>query len=268
VLSGGQYPLSLTLGSGASGGIFSPSLFLGATLGSAYGVVLQRLAPGLAISPPALAVTGMAAMVGGATGAAMAAIVMIFEMTLDYNVVLPMTIAVAISWGVRKVLSAESIYTTKLVRRGRFVPEGLHTMPQFVRRAKEIMSPKPGVVAASSTLQDFAKLAGEQSCASLFVVGDQGRIAGYIRDDMRIQGLGEGGKTVTLGEIARTDFTTVGPDTTLLDILAKMAARHASVALVTEGPGLVADTVRGVITGQEIADVTVQAATRVGNLPS
>ena len=53
----------------------------------------------------------MAGMVGGATGAAMAAIVMIFEMTLDYSVILPMTITVAISYGVRKVLSRESIYT-------------------------------------------------------------------------------------------------------------------------------------------------------------
>ena len=61
---------SLTLGSGASGGIFSPALFLGATLGGAYGVLLQRLFPGMAISPPAFAVAGMAGMVGGSTGAA------------------------------------------------------------------------------------------------------------------------------------------------------------------------------------------------------
>jgi CIC family chloride channel protein len=282
VLSGAEYPLylllllfalklvatSLTLGSGASGGIFSPSLFLGATLGSVYGIVLQRLVPGLGVSPPALAVAGMAAMVGGATGAAMAAIVMIFEMTLDYNVVLPMTIAVAISWGVRKTLLAESIYTMKLTRRGRFVPEGLHTMPQFVRRAKEIMSPRPGTVMASSTLREFAKHAGEQSSTSLFLVEDQGRLAGYVRGEIMIQGQGDDGQAITLGKIARTDYTTVGPDTTLLDVLAKMAANHASVALVTADPGLSADTVKGAITARQIADVTVQAAKTVGNLPS
>ncbi|MFP5212395.1 MAG: chloride channel protein, partial [Acidobacteriota bacterium] len=87
---------SLTLGSGASGGIFSPALFLGAMLGGAYGTVLERLFPSLAFSPPAFAIAAMAGLVGGATGAAMAAIVMIFEMTLDYNVILPITITVAV----------------------------------------------------------------------------------------------------------------------------------------------------------------------------
>ncbi len=93
---------SLTLGSGASGGVFSPALFLGATAGGAYGVVLHRLFPALDISAPAFAVVGMGGVVGGATGAAMAAIVMIFEMTLDYTVIIPMTLTVAISYGVRK----------------------------------------------------------------------------------------------------------------------------------------------------------------------
>ena len=89
---------SLTLGSGASGGVFSPALFMGAALGGLYGVGLQYLFPGLGISPPAFAIAGMAGIVGGSTGAAMTAIVMIFEMTLDYNVIIPLTITVAISY--------------------------------------------------------------------------------------------------------------------------------------------------------------------------
>ena len=101
---------SLTLGSGASGGIFSPALFVGATLGGAYGILLHRFFPGLAISPPAFAVAGMAGMVGGTTGAAMAAIVMIFEMTLDYDVIIPMTLTVALSYGIRKSLCSVSLF--------------------------------------------------------------------------------------------------------------------------------------------------------------
>ena len=77
---------SLTLGSGASGGVFSPALYLGATLGGVYGLAARQLFPTLAIDPAAFAVAGMAGVVGGSTGAAMAAIVMIFEMTLDYTV--------------------------------------------------------------------------------------------------------------------------------------------------------------------------------------
>jgi CIC family chloride channel protein len=283
VLSGAGYPLylllllfalkllatSLTLGSGASGGIFSPSLFLGATLGSAYGTILGWLFPGLAISVPALAVAGMAAMVGGATGAAMAAIVMIFEMTLDYNVVLPMTIAVAISWRVRRVLLSESIYTMKLTRRGRFVPEGLHTMPQFVRQAKEIMLSKPGIVHASSALPDLAALAAERPSSPVFLVEDRGRIVGFVRNDRAIQDPGDGDKPVTIGTIMETDYTTVGEETKLLGVLCTMAASHASVALVTDGSDPVAaDAVKGVITERQIAAATMQVARMVGNPPS
>jgi CIC family chloride channel protein len=115
----------LTLGSGASGGVFSPSLFLGATAGALFGIVLQRWFPALDISPAAFAVVGMAGVVGGSTSAAMAAIVMIFEMTLNYNVIIPLTLAVAASYAVRRSIIRDSIYTRKLTLRGESVPEAL-----------------------------------------------------------------------------------------------------------------------------------------------
>ncbi|MFI5387882.1 MAG: chloride channel protein [Fimbriimonadales bacterium] len=105
---------SLTLGPGASGGVFSPALYMGATLGGAYGLAMHWLFPGLPISPAAFAVAGMAGVVGGSTGAALAAIVMIFEMTLDYAVIIPMTITVALSYGARKVLLPQSIIPSKV----------------------------------------------------------------------------------------------------------------------------------------------------------
>jgi len=114
---------SLTLGSGASGGIFSPALFMGVTMGGAYGNLVSRIFPTLGISPAAFAVAGMVGVIGGSTGAVMTAIVMIFEMTLDYTVIIPVTITVALSHGIRKMLSPQSIYTLKLVRRGRLMPD-------------------------------------------------------------------------------------------------------------------------------------------------
>jgi CIC family chloride channel protein len=155
ILSGLQFPVyllillfaakllatSLTLGSGASGGVFSPALFLGATSGAAWGVVLNRLFPGLDLSPAAFAVAGMGAVVGGTTGAAMAAIVMIFEMTLDYTVIIPMTLTVALSYGVRKSLIGDSIYTRKLTLRGESVPMSMRADVHFSRLAASIMQP-------------------------------------------------------------------------------------------------------------------------------
>ncbi|HUA38875.1 MAG TPA: chloride channel protein [Candidatus Sulfopaludibacter sp.] len=120
---------SLTLGSGASGGVFSPALFLGATLGGAYGILLARWFPNLGVNPAVFAAVGMAAVVGGATGAALASVVMIFEMTRDYYLVVPMILTVAISFGLRKLLSRESIYTVKLAQRGHYIPWRLTARP-------------------------------------------------------------------------------------------------------------------------------------------
>jgi CIC family chloride channel protein len=269
ILSGAQFPLffllllyvlklfvtSVTLGSGASGGIFSPSLFMGATLGGAYGVILHGLFPGLAVSPPAFAVAGMAGMVGGATGAAMAAIVMIFEMTLNYNVIIPMTITVAISYGVRKLLSEESIYTLKLVRRGHYMPEALQTNVQFIRHAKDVMDTHFRVVPSSSTLAQFSTFLSKPTRESNFVVEDGDRIVGLLTKAAALEALGQAPKTTSLGEIASRNYLVVAEDVTLLEVVARLRASQASVAVVT--PHGCVDSiasVEGLITKETISD--------------
>jgi CIC family chloride channel protein len=139
---------SLTLGSGASGGVFSPSLFMGAMLGGAYGVALDALFPGLHLDPNALALAGMAGVVAGTTGAALTAIVMVFEMTLDYAVVLPMTLTVAVAHGLRARLLVDSIYTMKLSRRGHPVPSALDASTYALHRVGELELQALAVVAA------------------------------------------------------------------------------------------------------------------------
>jgi len=79
-----------------------------------------------AISLPSFAIIGMCAMVGGSTGAVMTAVTMIFEMTRDYDLIVPMILAVAVSVGIRRLLSRESIYTLELLRRGHPIPKALH----------------------------------------------------------------------------------------------------------------------------------------------
>lgn len=250
---------SLTLGSGASGGIFSPALYMGATLGGAYGIILNQLFPGLSIDPPAFAVAGMAGVVGGATGAAMAAIVMIFEMTLDYSVIIPMTITVALSYGIRRLLSKESIYTLKLVRRGHYLPEALQANPQQLKRAGDVMDTQFVVVSALSTLDEFICIVSEQSAASCFLVKDINRIIGVITKDSVLKIIGQVGKPIKLDDIANKDFVTVEEKTTLPDVIARMQSSQVSVALVIHGTGSASvDDVKGLITKQQIADVIVQ----------
>lgn len=108
----------LSLGTGASGGIFSPSLFLGATVGAAFSLLLQPIFPSLDIHPLYFVVAGMAAMVGSTSGAVVTAIVLTFDMTRTYSVVIPILVTVVVSYLTRKCLCHQSIYTMKLFRRG------------------------------------------------------------------------------------------------------------------------------------------------------
>jgi CIC family chloride channel protein len=246
---------SLTLGSGASGGVFSPALFLGATAGGAYGMVLKLWFPHLSVSPPAFAVVGMAGAVGGATGAAMASIVMIFEMTLDYSVIVPLTIVVAISYAIRKALTRDSIYTLKLTLRGDRVPEALEADIQILRRAGEIMETDFATVAAHTPLREFMhSLKPGSSPYAFLVTGDNDIVKGVVTRD-RLTSLEQWRPTVVLGDVASTDYIVVKQETVFFEIVRSMRAAKASMALVssTDVP-LAASAIKGVITREEIID--------------
>ena len=147
----------LSLGSGGSGGIFSPSLFMGASIGGAFGALVHAVQPIEGFSVTTCAIIGMAAMVGGGTGAAMTAVTMIFEMTRDYDLVMPSIIAVALAIGVRRVLSSENIYTIKLVGRGHFVPKALHANMFLIRRAREVMEHDVKILPAEADFDAFLR---------------------------------------------------------------------------------------------------------------
>jgi CIC family chloride channel protein len=109
---------SLTLGSGGSGGVFAPSLFIGAMLGSSFGSLIHLIFPDIPVSTGAYALVGMGAVFAGAAKAPISAILILFEMTGDYKILLPLMIACVISTLVVSKISRDSIYTLKLRRRG------------------------------------------------------------------------------------------------------------------------------------------------------
>jgi CIC family chloride channel protein len=254
------FATSLTLGSGASGGIFSPSLYMGATLGGAYGIVVHYFFPGLNVTPAAFAVAGMAGMVGGVTGAAMAAIVMIFEMTLDYSVIIPMTVTVALSYGMRKLLSRESIYTMKLARRGHSIPESLQANFQQLKRARDVMDSHVRALSASRTLGEFARIVQVEKDVSWFLVGEANSIIGVIAKDAAIDAADPSRSALTLGEIADKNYVVVPEEAMLFDVIDRMRSHQASVALVTmKSTPLSVESVKGLITKGHIGDIVVQA---------
>lgn len=244
---------SLTLGSGASGGIFSPALFLGAMAGGTYGLALKVMFPFLPIDPPVFALAGMAGVVCGSTGAPITALVMIFEMTLDYNAVLPLTITVAASNGIRAILSRETIYTLKLARRGHFVPKALQANFTYSRRAATVMAPNLTVLSASTRIPDFARVVSTDSSTSYFLVEERGKIAGIVTKEAALKVLEDSGSLLQLKDVMQRSYVTVTENAALLEVLERMQAREVQVALVvSKSPPRSASDVLGLITKDSI----------------
>ena len=109
---------SLTIGIGGSGGVFAPSLFIGAMLGAAFGEVAGYLNPALQGEVGAFALVGMGAVFGGAARAPITAVIIMFELTGEYSIILPLMLAIVVATGMSRILSRDTIYTLKLRRRG------------------------------------------------------------------------------------------------------------------------------------------------------
>ena len=247
---------SFSLGSGSSGGIFSPSLFMGATLGGAFGAVIQMVYPSPDINIPAFAVVGMAAMVGGGTGAAMTAVTMIFEMTRDYDIVMPLIIAVAVSIGMRRLLSRETIYTIKLVARRHFIPEAMHANMFLVRRANEVMDKDILILPAEMSFDAFLRIVDHDGRMRHVVVTKEKTVFGVLRVNTGLRRGLEGSYTgVTLGEVAARNFTIAREEDVMFKVISRMSRKKAVMVVVTRGRGLPrASDAIGLITKEHIAD--------------
>ncbi len=241
---------SLSLGSGSSGGIFSPSLFMGATLGGGFAALLNAVGFPIPLSIPAFAMVGMGAMVGGGTGAVMTAVTMIFEMTLDYSIVMPMIVAVATSIGARRMLSQETIYTLKLVRRGQAIPKARHANMFLVRSAGEVMDSDIEVLPAEASFDDYLRQPQHAGRLRHVVVMADGNIFGVIRVNTGLRrGLESAHTGVSLGDVASRNFIVVPQEQTAFDVIRRMWRSNAIMAVVLRG-----DQIAGVITKEHVAD--------------
>lgn len=251
---------SVSLGSGSSGGVFSPSLFIGATLGAAFASVVSLAMPGAPVSAPAFAMVGMGAMVGGGTGAAMTAVAMIFEMTRDYDIVLPMILAVAFSLGARRLLSPQSIYTLKLVRRGHPIPNALHANMFLVQNAAQVMETDVFVLDA---LVPFRAVLVRQEGPAFrhVVVTRENEIYGVLRINTGLRrAVSLGDSDITLGALAQRNFIVVQENEVAFGVITKLWKQHAMMAVVVgrqDGRG--SARVLGVIAKEHIADAVASS---------
>jgi CIC family chloride channel protein len=247
---------SVSLGSGSSGGIFSPSLFMGATIGGAFAAGLTALHLPVPINIPSFAMVGMGAMVGGGTGAAMTAIAMIFEMTRDYDIVLPMILAVAMSLGVRRLLSRENMYTMKLFRRGHFIPKALHANMFLVRPAKEVMDTDVVQLPAATSFAAFLAAPENRGRMRHIAVTAGNRITGVLRVNTALRlATAEAPAGATLGDLASNAFTTAQENDIMFEVIDDIWQRNAVMALVLRDHGTaLPENIVGVITKEHVAD--------------
>jgi CIC family chloride channel protein len=171
---------SLTIGSGGSGGIFAPSLFMGAALGGLFGHFAHLLFPQITASPGAYAIVGMGAVVAGTTRAPITAMLIIFEMTADYRIILPLMFACTIGLVISTLLSRESIYTLKLIRRGVNIHAGKELNVLKSLKVSQVMHPEIELVSPSVPLAEIVTRMMVSPQAHLFIVSGNNRVQGYI----------------------------------------------------------------------------------------
>jgi len=244
----------LTLGSGASGGVFSPSMFLGATLGGCLGSGLNHLFPGFHIDPVHFAYAGMAAMVGGTTGAAVTATIMVFEMTRDYTVILPVIMTVVLASAVRQWLSPATIYTLKLLRRGHVVPQGLQAW-MGEQRSKHVMSADFLILS-----EDEAR---KEDVVRQAILRDQ--VVVVTGQDDQVRRVIDVWSHLDTTSSKPSSHVTVEPDDPLHEVLRTLDEAGARVALVMRLSAATGKReVLGVITDRDIAKVAYATAKLTG----
>ncbi|MFQ5480037.1 MAG: chloride channel protein [Thermodesulfobacteriota bacterium] len=172
-----------TLGSGGSGGVFAPSLVLGSIIGAAFGMILSLIFPELGIEPGAYALVGMAAFFAGAAHAPMSAFLIMFELTGDYLIILPLMLAVTITTALSEKLHRESIYTLKLVRRGIDIKkERVRDIMESIK-VGEILGKAGASVLPSAPIDEIIMLVEKENRASVTVVDSDGVYHGLITID-------------------------------------------------------------------------------------
>ncbi len=185
--------VNLTLGSGFSGGIFAPALFLGGMLGGAFGGAIHPWVPS---DPGGFAMVGMAAMVAASTRGPITAILILFEMTGEYAIILPLMLACIVATLVAQGMMKDSIFTLKFSLEGRSLDYGRESAILKSWHAQDVMEVNPPTVQVTDDLDRILDLFLTGREHAYYVVDGEGRLAGRIsihdiKDLLNEQGLGK-----------------------------------------------------------------------------
>ena len=171
---------SAILGTGGSGGVFAPSLFIGAMTGGFFGSLIHKVYPHITASSGAYSLVGMAALVAGATHAPITAILILFEMTDDYSIILPLMISCIISTLVASFIKKPSIYTLKLLRRGIDIRAGRDVQLLQTIKVKDCMRKGKLLIPEGMSFKEMIKKITSSHYQSFPVVNEKQEMIGII----------------------------------------------------------------------------------------
>ena len=226
---------SITLGSGGSGGVFAPSLFIGAMVGTAVGQVFGWLFPSITAPAGAYGIVGMAAVFSGAARAPFTAILIIFEMTGNYAIILPLMTAVVISTFVSRAIKRENIYTIKLLRRG--VDLDQEEMGDVLRTTtvKEAMTRDYPTVPSTTTMSKITKMFQKTGHHGFPVVDEKGSLIGVLTEidvTRNMENAAVDNKLTAVDIVAKNPFV-VYPDQTLDRLVEVIEESEARIPVVS-----------------------------------
>jgi CIC family chloride channel protein len=222
--------VSLTLGSGGSGGVFAPSLFIGCMAGGAFGGLVHNIFPDDTAQVGAYALVGMGALVAATTRGTLTAILMIFEMTRVYDIILPLLFACVIADLVASVGSAETIYTKKLLRRGVNIVHDLEPNVMQLFTVREVMVPREDVITISpeDQLHKVVAIIRRTGHNGFPVVDENGELLGVVTHEDSRTAHNKGELFSKASDLMTTDMVTVTPYETGEAALRKMGDRLIS----------------------------------------
>ena len=231
---------SLTLAGGGSGGVFAPSLYIGATLGASFGLISSGLFPSFSGDPGVYAIVGMGAVVAGTTHGVLSAILIVYEMTGSYEVILPIMAAAGLSSLVARLIDHDSIYYKKLSRRGEAIARGhdLHRLDHIMVR--DVMIRKFPILKHSDNVQEIVRIArANPDIESLPVQGIDGKLAGIIRteDLHRVLDSEISPHLIYASDIALRSPISVSPRENLIEALRDFGSRDVETLPVEIGTG-------------------------------
>jgi CIC family chloride channel protein len=219
LLAGKLVACSLTIGIGGSGGVFAPSLFCGAMTGAIFGDIVHVFLPGTGGSTGAYALIGMGAVFAGAARAPITAVVILFELTGEYTIILPLMLAIVLATGISHVISHDTVYTRKLLRRGIDIDEPADAALRR-RPVSGVMTDPPPVVGTEASLRSVAARFASTGAGSLPVADALGRYLGTIAAHDLMDALASGEDTSV--EALTVSITPLRPGAPIGDALKQL----------------------------------------------